>query len=146
MESKNCCELCKGALKAYPSSKKPSMQQCTVCGLVQLRLTRTEEVAWLNYYNVGQYYKECVLKGFASFDDRLAHDIELARIRMENITRFEQSGTLLDIGCGNGALLLLAKEYGFWPIGVDIDRWAVNEAQKRHPSSVSYTHLTLPTN
>lgn len=39
---------------------------------------------------------------------------------VEKVLPYVDSGTWLDVGCGNGALLLTAMEYGFDPVGCDL--------------------------
>lgn len=41
---------------------------------------------------------------------------------IEKVLPFSQDGKWLDIGFGNGALLLTAKEFGFTPVGIDLRR------------------------
>jgi len=141
------CEICKGALTAFtPPSPSPSPAgggmggggapgtfKCLKCGLVQVRFaTREEEAAWRrSYQSNGAYHRERVLAGFKSFDDRLQHDLALARIRMENLNRFIHEGNLLDVGTSNGALPTVAATYGFHAFGIEPDEWVVAEARAR---------------
>ena len=39
---------------------------------------------------------------------------------IENVLPYKSNGVWLDVGFGNGSLLLTAQEYGFEPIGVDL--------------------------
>ena len=41
------------------------------------------------------------------------------------------SGRLLDVGCGNGKFLMVAKGYGFDVWGIDIDRQSVEIAKRK---------------
>lgn len=42
-----------------------------------------------------------------------------ARI-VERVSRYKNSGTWLDVGCGNGSLLFTAEEWGYRPVGLDL--------------------------
>ncbi len=127
------CEICNERLEAFTAGGPdglPATWRCAKCGLVQLRFSDDEAAAWRGYWREpGRYHKERVLAGFASFEARLAHDLELARIRMENIVRFLHGGWLLDVGASNGALVRMALEYGFDAVGVEPDPWVVMHAR-----------------
>ncbi|MSO97963.1 MAG: class I SAM-dependent methyltransferase [Rhodospirillaceae bacterium] len=63
---------------------------------------------------------------FSAINDsqKLGNDIERQRqvsARMvEKVLPYVTAGTWLDVGFGNGALLLTAQEYGFTPVGTDL--------------------------
>ena len=50
---------------------------------------------------------------------------------IQDILKFKQGGSLLDIGCSIGVFLDAASKY-FYVEGVETSRWAYNEAIKRH--------------
>ena len=134
MQSRSC-EICKGALAQFtaPHDDAPGTFRCLQCGLVQLRFATDEEAeTWRSHYQAdGAYHRERVLAGFGSFDDRLKHDLRLARIRVENLRRFALEGNLLDVGTSNGALPSVACSYGFKAFGIEPDEWVVQEARAR---------------
>jgi len=134
------CEICKGALVKFTEPiviestgyiYTPATWRCLACGLVQVRFaSQVGAEAWRGYYERdGDYHRECVLAGFDSFDARLAHDLRLARIRVENLSRFLSRGNLLDVGTSNGALPTVACELGFAAFGIEPDEWVVQEAR-----------------
>ena len=53
-----------------------------------------------------------------------------ARI-VERVASYVSNGVWLDVGFGNGSLLLTAQEWGFEPVGVDLRRDNVEDLQKR---------------
>lgn len=53
-----------------------------------------------------------------------------ARI-VERVASYMSNGAWLDVGFGNGSLLLTAQEWGFEPVGVDLRRDNVQDLQKR---------------
>jgi len=114
----------------------PATYRCSSCGLVQLRFdTEEERAAWEEPYQGGTYHRERVLAGFKSFKERWRHDLALAQIRIENLTRFARGGRLLDVGASNGALLVAARERGFFPVGIEPDPWAVARAGRLTPGA-----------
>lgn len=57
-------------------------------------------------------------------NQQVGYDLENQRLvsarMIEKVLPFASSGPWLDVGFGNGALLLTAQEYGYEPIGVDL--------------------------
>ena len=129
------CEICRGGLMKFSEAYglEPATWRCLACGLVQVRFASAEEAeAWRGAYNAGgDYHRRRVLAGFKSFDERLAHDLRLARIRVENLSRFVARGNLLDVGTSNGALPAVACSMGFAAFGIEPDEWVVQEARAR---------------
>lgn len=132
-KTSKACGLCGASLVPYAPTE-PASYACTSCGLVQLGFASREQgAAWEAVYGAGHYHRERVLDGFDSFEKRLDHDLRLARLRLENLSRFVAGGRLLDVGTGNGALVKMARQYGFFPIGIDPDPWAVKKAKELMP-------------
>ena len=77
-------------------------------------------------FRSGFYTDEACQLLFSGTHDnqRLGHDYEAQRwvaARMiEKVLPWRSSGPWLDVGFGNGALLLTALEYGFTPVGIDL--------------------------
>jgi 2-polyprenyl-3-methyl-5-hydroxy-6-metoxy-1,4-benzoquinol methylase len=57
-------------------------------------------------------------------NQKLGHDFENQRMvssrMIDKMLPFASAGRWLDVGFGNGSLLLTAKEYGFTPLGTDL--------------------------
>ncbi len=57
-------------------------------------------------------------------EQKVGEDVEyqrwLAAKLIEKVLPYRSAGRWLDVGFGNGALLLTAREYGFEPVGIDI--------------------------
>jgi 2-polyprenyl-3-methyl-5-hydroxy-6-metoxy-1,4-benzoquinol methylase len=73
------------------------------------------------------YYTEAAFARL--FDDtnlrqRAGYDLEgqrpISARMIDRVLPYQSSGTWLDVGPGNGSLLLTAEEYGFTPIGIDL--------------------------
>ena len=54
------------------------------------------------------------------------------------------SPRVLDLGCGNGALVQQLMSWGYQPIGVDPSVSGINSAQRRMPSGLFYHALADP--
>ncbi len=52
-----------------------------------------------------------------------------------------RSGRLLDVGCGNGKFLMVAKGYGFDVWGIDIDRQSVEIAKSVLGNNIHFMEL-----
>ena len=78
------------------------------------------------------YYSEAALKvvfGGTNDSQVVGHDLERQRqvsaLMIEKVLPYQVSGTWLDVGFGNAALLFTAQEYGFAPVGLDLRRQSV---------------------
>lgn len=136
MQRMSFCEICKSELSLFTPEQDdvPATHQCLACGLIQVRLNGQHAArVWRDNYSKrdGAYHRERVLADFGSFDARYQHDSTLARIRMENLTRFVKDGMLMDVGASNGAFVDMAAGYGFDAIGIEPDPWVVAEAWER---------------
>lgn len=64
-------------------------------------------------------------------NQELSGDLEVKRIVsseiVEKITPYRNSGYWLDVGFGDGSLLLTAQEYGFNPVGLDLRTKVVDQ-------------------
>ena len=59
-------------------------------------------------------------------NQQVGHKLEAYRMisakMIERVLPFQSEGMWLDVGFGNGALLMTAQEYGFTPVGLDLRR------------------------
>jgi len=60
--------------------------------------------------------------GHVPYKDRYDHDYSIAKSRLDNIEKFGCYGSLLDIGCSNGAFVHRANEYGYDAVGIDLEK------------------------
>lgn len=128
------CQICHAELKWYACKDERHVYDCTGCGTMQVEFVddgaRTD---WLAVYqNDGAYHRARQLCGYPSFAARFVHDVSIAFGRLENAKRHltESQQKLLDIGCSNGALAHAAMQMGFQAVGIDADKWAIDEAKK----------------
>ncbi|MFH1603224.1 MAG: class I SAM-dependent methyltransferase, partial [Pseudomonadota bacterium] len=83
------------------------------------------------------YYTEDALEllfGQTHENQRIGFDMDNQRAisarMVEKVLPYAQTGNWLDVGFGNGSLLMTAAEYGFVPVGIDLRRPNV-EGMKR---------------
>ncbi len=121
MEEVNCdiCGIDK--TKNIVSSDKFNIVQCQGCGLVYMN--PRPDKRWLSEYYVNYYLD---LKGH--YEEERLYKCRFKE-RLDAIEKFKDKGRLLDIGCGVGFFLQLAKErkwqvsgIEFSPLSADIAR------------------------
>jgi SAM-dependent methyltransferase len=79
-------------------------------------------------YESGIYHNDYQVSiGHVPYKDRYDHDYEIAKLRLDNLSVYRQTGfvrdkDLLDIGCSNGAFVHRAREYGYKSMGIDLEK------------------------
>jgi SAM-dependent methyltransferase len=125
----------------YPHFKaplSPSIQWmvCSVCG---------------HSFRDGFYTKEAfeVLFSETHTSQRVGHALEQQRPIwgrvIEKVVRYRPSGYWLDVGFGNGALLLTAAEFGFVPLGIDVRKGNVGKLNSIgiRAIDVDFNHINI---
>lgn len=113
------------------------MSRCNLCGGTVLRVVETaaDGVSTLRCSRCGLIF----LDPFPPFDPAAHYDAayyrpwlaeqgrERGRLwarRVALLGRFARVGRLLDVGCGDGAFLLAAREAGWRVVGTEVSRWS----------------------
>lgn len=103
---------CSGHPLYHPSlGRLVQWKQCTACGHV---------------FTEGYFTDEALKLVFSRTHDNQQVGFNLEQQRylsariVEKILPYADSGVWLDVGFGNGSLLLTAQEYGFTPLGLDL--------------------------
>lgn len=105
--------------------------ECAACGI--RRVERIDEDAYLKLYNSGNYHTDGsddarpVELGRESITNRLEVDLEVANLRFQKLWDYKNGGTLLDVGCGNGAFMLAGQDHGYETYGIDLSADAAVE-------------------
>lgn len=119
------CPLCEGPQiaerKRADCTRHPLYRPALPATMIWKQCQACAHVFTDGYFSTGD--AEVV---FSAINDsqKLGNDIERQRqvsARMvEKVLPYVTAGTWLDVGFGNGALLLTAQEYGFTPVGTDL--------------------------
>lgn len=124
--------------------------RCRKCGIVFLNPQPTEQEI-KPYYPKNLYYayiknaksglvgklRENIIKNY--YNSSIFH--QCIRILIPNsfaIPKYIKKGTVLDIGCGTGDILLLLKEMGWDVYGTEIDENAISIARKNGLKNVTF--------
>ncbi len=149
LENANC-DLCKASeseklfLVTDPFSaagEKYNLVRCASCGLIYVNPRPTAETIGLCYPS--KYY-EVHVSHSSKEQTRL---VEVERRRLHDIGRFSRTGSILDIGCGNGRFLSVAKESGWRTLGIEISPKMADFARREYGLEVletSFLEAKLP--
>lgn len=135
------CEICGGQslqtlfpvsdLRLQTTEKMYNLQRCQLCDHVSL-IPRPEE------HELGTFYPErFYASGKADFLTRLNYKTALGHIH-----RIAKNGRLLDIGCGTGAFLTAAAEYGYEIYGQELSPEGSKIAVEKHGERISCGDLS----
>jgi SAM-dependent methyltransferase len=104
-----------------------AVRRCARCGLVRLS-PRPRESSLEEFYG-RDYFSGEHGAGYDRYDeDRALYERTFAR-RLKLIRRFKPRGRLLDIGCGFGYFLNVARRAGYEPHGLDLSAYAVERSR-----------------
>jgi len=102
---------------------------CRCCGLV-FQLDRFEHVFYHTYY--AERYRTVISGATDPSEQFLQDQIARGRCLYHSLSPYlPLSGTVLDVGCGAGGLLLAFAEHGWKVMGIDPDRSAICMGKKR---------------
>lgn len=110
------CNLC-GQDRTQIIQKAESPYQvvkCLNCGLVY-----TNPQPTLN--KIGTHYQETYYRDW--IDKQMERRIQMWKKRLKDVQGFKSSGHILDVGCGIGTFLNLAKEFGYAVKGTEISEF-----------------------
>jgi 2-polyprenyl-3-methyl-5-hydroxy-6-metoxy-1,4-benzoquinol methylase len=127
------CPVCHSANFVFLFKKCGfSIKKCGVCGLVLVNPRPSEKD--LNSHYSEKFFKGEIklpgrqtknyLEGISSYTGR-------SKKLLSSLSRYQNSGTLLDIGCGLGYLIEQAKACGWKTMGLEISDFAVDICKEK---------------
>lgn len=119
------CLLCAGPTGVW-CTEPCLLRECTVCGFL---FQATPPADPLGFYRRQRYDRVRRAHGGAPAFARFHHDLDVARNRVKYVRPFAPArGVWLDVGTGNGAMLVAADEVGYEAIGVELHPRTAEEA------------------
>jgi SAM-dependent methyltransferase len=130
-------------VKDHKEEAEFNLVQCLSCQLVSLENFPDKELLD-KYYSDDYHYKvkEDGLVGF--MENNLNRAMHKKHLRI--IEKYVKTGKILDLGCGSGYFLTLAKEKKWIPFGVEMSEYASQFAKKRSIPIINkiITEVTFP--
>ncbi len=129
IKTNSVCDYCK-ALASHEiyrdKNSKYKILKCQNCKLAYLYpKPSSKEIE--KFYQEGYFESGLANTGYSNYI-QLTNELHLeAKKRLEIISQYITSGSLLDIGCGYGHFLKEAKDLGFDVMGFDISREAITK-------------------
>lgn len=121
------CPVC-GAAKRQVAHRFPrsAYHRCSQCGLVYLS-PRLEENCMLDLYRAESYFAGEQSLGYETYEQDEAVYRRTFERRLRAMEPFVSPGRLLDIGCGTGLFLDVARQAGWDAFGLDASNYAVSQ-------------------
>jgi len=134
-EPELACVVCGNRRFTLPFAwKHPWMVKCTECGIA-FAYPQPSDQALAEIYDE-HYFDEW---GSRDNNDALKQMKTLTfRSHIEKVARLANVKTMIDLGCGLGHSLDVAKELGWDAYGLEMNEAAIRELEKRHPGKVHY--------
>ncbi len=120
------CPLCgSGERRLAYRFPRSAYHRCTRCGLVYLS-PRVSEECMLRLYQEESYFAGEQSLGYETYEaDEAVYRLTFER-RLRDLARFKSGARLLDVGCGTGLFLDVARRAGWEAFGLDASRYAVS--------------------
>jgi SAM-dependent methyltransferase len=130
------CLICGGSDHELHLQKNDfKIYRCQSCGF-QFVWPMPSEKKVAEFYQRHDYYQSDGLFGYSDYESKREFYLGLFRGYLETLKRHGGHGRLLDLGCGNGDFLCLAREAGWEGYGVEISDVVRAEAERRSGAQV----------
>ena len=104
---------------------------CSRCGLIFLSPRLTEPAILRLYSDQDYYVSEVAGQGYDEYLEVRHNWVRTFTRRLEQISRYQKPGKVLDIGCGPGFFLEAAQARGYDVYGLDPSDYIVKVAEKK---------------
>lgn len=124
------CPACDLAGRSFLSKWGFEYERCDGCGLIFVN-PRLRESVVIEAYKHGSKANEMWAKDVHSSSVQLSVNQEYFAGQLNLLEKFTSSGSVLDVGCGNGDFLSLAVQRGFDVAGLELGEDAVAIARRK---------------
>jgi 2-polyprenyl-3-methyl-5-hydroxy-6-metoxy-1,4-benzoquinol methylase len=111
----------------YCQKESIDVLRCRTCGLIYVGGIKNEN-------DIKSHYSEKYFETYLETED--IHIKKRFKKRVREIKKIRAFGKLLDVGCGVGSFLKLARAEGYDPSGVELSRYATEYARNNFGLSV----------
>ncbi len=139
------CYLCKSSRSTFLCKVSGlSYRKCDSCGLVYVN-PRLREQVYFRVYDRHYWFERRKALGERKISERVEINLKAATSRINLLSQFVKSGSLLDIGCADGASVYAASIMGFDAYGIEVSDYLINYSKSLYPSIRTYKSvLELP--
>lgn len=125
------CVVCDSQQQHQLSSRSPAGQiwRCTECGTAHTQQRIEVEAE--------STYDAMYFDGLNRYNDREAELQKHFGVLLDIIEHRQSSGKLLDVGCGTGLLLTVARSRGFKVQGIEFSQYASSFARTNHSLQIT---------
>jgi 2-polyprenyl-3-methyl-5-hydroxy-6-metoxy-1,4-benzoquinol methylase len=137
------CYLCKSAGSSLMCTLSGlTYRKCPGCGLVFVS-PRLKEAVYARVYDKYYWWERRKAFGEQTLSERVASNRDAAQNVVGLLAPYSAGGLLLDIGCGDGAVVYAASRKGFEAYGVELSDFLIQYATALYPSIRVYKSITL---
>jgi 2-polyprenyl-3-methyl-5-hydroxy-6-metoxy-1,4-benzoquinol methylase len=128
------CYLCKSSNSTIVCEISGlKYQKCDSCGLVYVS-PRLKESTYFQVYDSHYWLKRRKALGERKITERVTVNLSSAINIINLLSQFVSSGSLLDIGCGDGATVYAASIKDFDAYGIEVSDYLINYSKSIYPS------------
>ncbi len=107
---------------------------CNQCGLIFMSPRLSDASLSLLYHHWYKYAYDAIFVDENIIKDR---EKEFKNFHLKTVNRyFSQKGTLLDVGCGSGLFLSIAKQSGWKTHGIEFDKETAHKARSMYDINI----------
>ncbi|MDO8609262.1 MAG: class I SAM-dependent methyltransferase [bacterium] len=121
----NTCALCNNNQFKIVAKTFWTYQKCLYCSLVQVNPIPAQK-------RINMLYKGSYSKNYQPYQSQLHAHENYFKLKIKQLKKHKQKGTLLEIGCALGTFMNIAKNAGYHVSGIDISPYSALYCRKNN--------------